>query len=187
MLRYLALLILVIPAAPSPPPSKADCFPAEAGVNEFTTEWFCKQLAAADEGFLSRDPSYRFAYIPTFNATRVVVAFMDSGKPTVVGKVLSGQGGYDPGRVVHTTRRILTTDEWNLLEQRLENAGLWEPPDKDDRGLDGAEWVLEGRRQGHYRLHDVWSPTDSTSPQYRKVCIYMLELAGIRPVPKDLY
>ena len=164
------------------------CFPPEAGIDAFRSAWFCRQLNAAHEERLSGELAYRFSYIPSFHATRVVVAFKAVGRLVVIGKVLDGRGGYEPGGLAHTTRRLLSDVEWRLLEQRLENAGLWEPPDRDDRSLtDGAEWVLEGRKDGRHSFRAVHSPTDSTFPQYRKVCAYMLELADITPGAEDLY
>lgn len=181
------VLILLLPML-SCAQSSADCFPPEARLDKFRSDWFCRQLTAAKEARLAGEPSYRFSYIPSFHATRIVVAFKEEGHPVVVGKVLSGKGGYEAGTLAQTTRRALSADEWRRLEQRLENAGLWEPPDRDDRvGADGAEWIVEGRKGGRYSFHVVWSPTEGTFPQYRKVCSYMLELAGISPAAQDLY
>jgi hypothetical protein len=45
--------------------------------------------------------------------------------------------------------------------------------------------LLEGKKAGRYRLHEVWSPTDRTFPQYRKACVYMLDLAGISPTSNE--
>jgi hypothetical protein len=167
-----------------------DCFPSTAGVDDFKTDWFCSQLAAAGEGLLPGEHSYRFTYIPSFHATRIVVVTETEGQWTVVGKVLSGRGGYEPGTLARTTKRALTAAEARLLENRLANAGMWEPTDKNpETGVDGAEWVLEGRRTSRYAFHDVWSPTDRTFPQYRRVCIFLLQLADILPSPKkqELY
>lgn len=166
----------------------ARCFPQDAQVDEFRTKWFCDQLKAAQEGLLSGEPTYRFSYIPSLHPTRVVVVSKAEGRLLVVGKVLDGKGGYTPGKLASTTRRILRHEEWRLLEQRLENAGLWEAPERDGRrGADGSEWVLEGRRDGRYSFRSMWSPTDRSFPQYRKVCEYMLDLAGIGPPVEDLY
>ena len=167
-----------------------DCFPPAAGVDDFKTDWFCSQLAAASEGLLPGNHSYRFAYIPSFHATRIVVVTETAGEWIVIGKVLSGKGGYEPGVLARTTKRTLTAAEARLLENRLANAGMWEPTDKNpDTGVDGAEWILEDRRASKYAFHDVWSPTDRTFPQYRKVCIFLLQLADILPSPteQDLY
>jgi len=180
-------LAAAVPAAPSPN-SYALCLPAEAAVDTRTANRVCKQLSAAGEGVLSGVRAYRLTYIPSFHPTRVVVASLEDGVPLVVGKVLSGKGGYEPGNLVQTTKRRRSSDEWRLLEQRLENAGLWEPTDRDYREiLDGAEWVLEGHDGKHYRFHLVHSPEDTAFPQFRKVSAYMLELAGIRPSEAELY
>jgi hypothetical protein len=163
------------------------CFPPEARVDEFLTDWFCKQLAAAGEGRLGPHALYRFSHIPSFDPTRVAVVSMEGGYHFVVGKVLSGKGGYEPGRLVRTTKRVITPQELQLLEQRLENAEVWGPPFPDvRRGLDGAEWVFEGKKSGRYYFHAVWSP-GSDFPQYRKAAAYMLELADIVPAEDDLY
>jgi hypothetical protein len=120
-----------------------------------------------------------------------VVVRVEAGQHVAIGKVLNGHGGYAPGRLVQSTKRVLTSEEWRLLDQRMENAGLWESPpdkDKDDRiGVDGAEWVVEGRRGNNYQFRSVWSPDDSSFPQYRKACEYLLTIAGIHPGSKALY
>jgi hypothetical protein len=103
------------------------------------------------------------------------------------GVVLSGKGGYEPGRVAKTTRRVLTKSEWQLLQQRLDDAGIWEPTPTDDRtGVDGAQWILEGKQDAKYRLHEVWSPNRTRFPQYFKACMLMLDLAAVRPDADEL-
>jgi hypothetical protein len=169
-------------------PGAVSCFPNEAAVDEFLAEWYCGQLAAAGFGMLTGDPSYRFAYLPSFHASRFVAVAIEAGRPVVRGVVLSGRGGYAPGKVARETRRVLTAEEWRLLLQRLQNAGMWEPTDKNDSsGVDGAQWLLEGRQDGKYRFHDVWSPTPARFPQYVKVCLHLLELAGIKPPDEEIY
>jgi len=143
--------------------------------------WYCSHLQAAGESVLSEGKRYRFTYIPSFHPPRVVVISSEPEGWVATGKVLSGKGGYAAGKVVRTTRRMLTTDEVRLLEQRLENAGLWQPTDLQQEGTDGSEWLLEARDGARYMFHDVWSPRENTFPQYRKACVYMLELAGVMP------
>jgi hypothetical protein len=164
------------------------CFPSEAGLDEYRSEWYCKHLAAAGAGQLQGEHAYRFIYLPSFHAPRVVTVVIDGGTPVVEGVVLSGKGGYEPGAVEHRTTRALDAKEWRLLLARLENAGMWQPTDpQDESGHDGSQWILEGRSGDWYRLHDVWSPKPSAFPQYHKVCAYLLELARIRPPHGELY
>lgn len=187
-MRALAVAILLLldtRASPSPTPR---CFPAEAKVNDFQSRWYCAQLAVAGEAELKGDLAFRFTYLPSFDHGRVVTVSLVSGQAIVVGKVLSGKGGFEAGRLLKATRRTLTPDEWRLLQQRLENAGIWEPTDRQDNtGVDGATWLLEGRDRQRYRFHEVWSPTETTFPQYRRVCAYLLELARILPDDHELY
>jgi hypothetical protein len=184
MSAWVLTLLLVTQGTPTP----AACFPSEAAVDEFRADWYCGQLAAAGLGMLTGDPSFRLTYLPSFNASRFVVVTMEAGRPVVRGVVLTGRGGYEPGKVARSTRRVVTSEEWRLLRQRLDNAGMWESTDTNDSsGVDGAQWILEGQKDGKYRLHDVWSPTAERFPQYVKVCLYMLELAGIKPSDEELY
>ncbi len=176
LLTSAAALFLV---AAAPPPH---CFPPKVGVDDFERRWFCGHLAAAGEWALRGDPAYRFTYLPTFDHPRIVTVTLVRDEPIVVGKVLTGHGGYEPGSISRTTQRVLAAGEWRLLLQRLENAGMWQPSDVQATiGPDGSEWLLEGRHAAQYRLHKVWSPTEASFPQYRRVCSYMLELAGIVP------
>jgi hypothetical protein len=145
-------------------------------------------LAAAGLGTLTSDPGFRFTYLPSFHAARIVSVALETGRPVVRGFVLTIPNGLQPGKVARQTHRVLTTEQWRLLQQRLENAGLWESTDTNDvSGVDGAQWLLEGRRGGEYRLHDVFSPTTERFPQYVKACRYMMELAGMTPPDAELY
>jgi hypothetical protein len=180
------LLSLLLASQVSPRP--VACFPKEAGVDEFRADWYCGELGAAGFGPLIGDPSYRFTYLPSFHASRFVAVGLESGQPVVRGVVLTRERMDQPGKVSRRTRRVLTHEEWQILLQRLQNAGMWEPTDKNDSsGVDGAQWLLEGRQDGKYRLHDVWCPSPARFPQYVKVCLYMLELARIKPPEEELY
>jgi hypothetical protein len=174
-------------AAPSPSPSiLPNCFPAQAGLSAFESQRFCGHLRAAGEARLSGERVVRFTYFPTFDAPRIVVISAQGQEWVVSGKVLSGKGGYHPGTVARTTERNLSSEQVRLLLQRLENAGLWEPTDaQQELGADGSEWLLEGQQAAKYVFHKVWSPEESTFPQYRRVCRYMLELADILPGPGE--
>ena len=158
------------------------CFLAEGVVSPFERRWYCKQGDAAGLRPLDGERVYRFVLIPTFHPTRAATVRFESGVVVAEGIVLTGHGGYEPGSIARTTRQAVSLDDWRLLEERLENAGVWEPPDGEIRmGEDGAQWLLEGRRSGEVFFRDVWSPTESTHPQYRAAAVLMLQLAGIKP------
>lgn len=45
-------------------------------------------------------------------------------------------------------------------------------------GFDGAQWVMEGFREGKYRMVRRWSPKDGS---FRELCVIFLLLAGLYP------
>ena len=187
--RVRRIVVLVAALLLPMPAGAADvCFPAAAGVDSSTMQWCCKHLAAAGLGELAGDATYRFICLPTWSAPRIVTIESRPEGRFATGIVLSGSGGYEPGTVAKRTHRRLSASEWRRLEERLEKAGMWEPDQPDDRlVMDGAQWILEGRAGGRYRLHDLQSPDPERSSQYIKVCTYLLELAKIKPSLAELY
>lgn len=163
------------------------CFPAQATavLDAFRADWYCKHLTAAGEESLRADPGYRFTYLPSFHSPRVVTVEWKRGEPVIVGKILSGRGGYEPGTILRRTRRILTPAEVRILEERLKDAGLWDLQIPRVLGHDGSSWILEGRKAGWYQIQDVWSPREGQSAKYRQACIYLLTLADIMPLDDE--
>ncbi|MCL5287089.1 MAG: hypothetical protein M1453_03725 [Acidobacteria bacterium] len=116
---------------------------------------------------LSKDQkshSYRFLWLRTFDnpiAVRVIVN--EDGTGTLVTKILSGQGGYDPGRLRTNRRRKLSTREVGHLLFILDERGFWSLPSEErlPEGtvqLDGAQWITEGVKGGAYHVVYRWSP-----------------------------
>jgi hypothetical protein len=55
--------------------------------------------------------------------------------------------------------QCLERRDWDRLEAALLTAGFWAlDPCKDEFGLDGATWTIEGRRRDVYRVVERWSP-----------------------------
>ena len=57
-------------------------------------------------------------------------------------------------------------------------------PLKGPPGLDGAQWIVEGRRGGDYHVVDRWTPREGV---YRDAGLAFLKLAGIDVPAADLY
>jgi hypothetical protein len=158
------------------------CFIREELVGPLRHEWYCRHGNAAGLRPLEGERVYRFVLIPSFHPTRAVTVRCEAGSAVAEGVVLTRRGGYAPDSIARTTRCAVSPENWRLLEQRLENAGVWEAPDREPfQGTDGAQWLLEGRKAGKAFFRDVWSPRATTAPQYRKAALFMLELADIQP------
>ena len=56
---------------------------------------------------------------------------------------------------------------------------------QQDRGVDGAQWIIEGVRNGTYHVVDRWSPREG---QVRALGLFMVtELAKMKFAADELY
>ncbi len=73
------------------------------------------------------------------------------------------------------TRR-LTTDEWYKFIKLLRQASYWQlSTESKNGGKDGAQWILEGKKDKQYHLVDRWTPRRGS---YSEACLYLLKLSG---------
>jgi hypothetical protein len=139
-------------------------FAAEpASADLLTRTWYSKVLGAMQEPSLScgssRNQTFRFVLIPTFQAPAYVRVQLSSRGGVVWSGVLSGAGGYDPGQVMHSTQRALLDAERHDLLQAITRANFWQAPTNEPTdGFDGTQWVLEGRSGAVYHVVQRWMP-----------------------------
>ena len=130
---------------------------------------------------------YRFLWLRTFNkpiAIRIW-ATADSAQMRVVR--LSGAGGYDPGHVESDKTVKISSDNWKRFRDSVAKAQFWQMPTKDpheELGLDGSQWILEGRVNGKYHVVDHWTPS---SGAYYDCCRLLIALSKEQIPHKAFY
>jgi len=160
----------------------------------FVREWYSKHLRVMGEPSLSCGPTsavetYRLLWLRTFHRP-VAVRVSRDGRDSRLGVVeLTGAGGYEPGRIAARSERVLSEADWKDLSAALSKLSFWSMPTQAPKsasvGLDGAQWILEGRRGlADYHIVDRWSPWEGA---YRDVGLMFISLAGISVDGKDLY
>lgn len=153
-------------------------------LSDFTSQWYSSQLKAAGERALvdvaAAAPGkihVRFTWLRSFH--RPVFVRIDEqpdGTARIEARLLSGAGGYEPGKIAKRVSRDLAASEWTAFKAELDRSDLpSEPPGNCDLGLDGAQWVLETVTDGRYAFFERWSPDDGA---VRKVGLAMLKLTG---------
>ena len=123
-----------------------------------------------------RDLSVSVAsYLGIPNRSRI-----EAGRSSTLTAVeLDGAGGYEPGKVSRRVKRQLSAEEWRALSRSLKSLNFWKISTRlPHHGLDGAQWVLEGRSGREYHVVDRWSPTDGV---YRDFCLMLVKFAGLMP------
>jgi hypothetical protein len=114
-------------------------------------------------------------------AVRLDIKVDGTGKLTV--KTASGAGGYQPGKLTENTSRSLTREETSKFLEQVKDVGFWAlPSDEKTLGFDGAQWIIEGVKDGKYHVVDRWSP--KKGPIHELGTTLALSLAHLK-IPKD--
>lgn len=167
----------------------AGIFSGDDSQNDFRTDWYSEHLTAMNEPSLlfpddSQQESYRFLWLRSFHHP-VAVRIWSSGQNQYVSvKELNGAGGYEPGKLINDGVYPVPKERWAECKRLLEEIGYWELPIVEDDlvGVDGAQWILEGMRDGRYHLVNRWTPE---SESYRELCLYLLKLSQLKINPSD--
>jgi hypothetical protein len=118
-------------------------------------------LIGTDEPPLCRlqetDPeAYRFIWQSSFDGDAVVYI---ARKGDSVG-LRASRSSYSRLRLrVPLASVALSLDDWQKLQGALNASGFWNLEAADEEfGLDGARWLIEGRRGDTYHSIERWSP-----------------------------
>ena len=168
--------------------SSVDMFPAWGDLDDFERDWFSAHISAAKEQPLTPirpTETHRFTWLRSFHQPVVVRVHCDDSCD-VTTKVLSGLGGYGPGKIVSNSQRTLNSVEKTKLQDVLLAASLWDgQPATDTLGMDGAQWIFESRVGERYIAWNVWSPAYETQFQtFQELCLYFLDLSELE-IPQD--
>jgi hypothetical protein len=119
--------------------------------------------------------TYRFVWTrPLRNPVAVRVARAGAG----IAVVAVEADARDPAAV--RRHEFAAGDEvWKGLRQHLDAADFWNlpgDPDEGERGLDGADWVIEGRRANIYHAVVRWEPKPGP---FRQACEDLIKASGL--------
>ncbi|MEN3327038.1 MAG: hypothetical protein V7638_1845 [Acidobacteriota bacterium] len=147
----------------------------------FLDGWYSGKLEAMNERPLSalenEDESYRFLWLRTFHKPVAIHVWRAGDRHFIAVKRLNGRGGYDLGRFDLYWSHSLSENEWDAFMLHLEHARYWLMPTEDNRMMfDGAQWIMEGYREGRYHVVDRQSPDPDP---YRDACLYLLRQSGL--------
>ena len=196
-MKTVALLLLLVGSLSAETqyfPRRVFCtFKSEPGECE---RWYVKHLVAMKEPSLwdrSKDsslPVYRFLWLRTFHhpiSARLELNNDRSAQLFVT--VLSGSGGYEPGDIAEQHEVKVSPESVAEFERLLAKFDFWNVPTElqraDSIGCDGAQWILEGVREGRYHVVDRWSPGRGA---YQRVALFLVvKLGGLHFGKGEIY
>ena len=148
----------------------ADTYFPRDTVSDFEQTWYAKHLSAMKEPVLTSrgdDRSYiafRVLYLPTWG--RPVAIRIEKTDEKIVRRsvMLSGDGGYDPGRIKDEKESAITSAEFATLLEEIRKSGFWDLSPKDEvMGLDGSQLIVEAIQDGKHVVLVRWTPEHDTA------------------------
>ncbi len=150
----------------------------------FQIAWYSKDMYRLGEAPLwpptENEKTFRFTYLGAFTGPKAVALTI---LPDGSGKVSMVILHESPEQKREEQLFTVTDDRVADFLQHLERAHFWEmPAESQTRGLDGAEWILEGMQDGKYHIAVRWCPgLYERSPEdeaFAKSARYLLKLVG---------
>jgi hypothetical protein len=167
-----------------PPPQTEYYYVAELTDEplQFRDDLYSGYLKAMNElplaSLVDEDESYRFLWLRSFHRPVMVHVWRTGDRYFTVVKRLNRRSGSAPGTFDLYWARSLSVDDWDTFIMQLEQSEYWQMPTRDNRMMaqDGAQWILEGYRDGRYHVVDRQSPDEGA---YREACLYLLRQSGL--------
>ena len=80
--------------------------------------------------------------------------------------------------IVYNETKEIPLTQWDNFEQTVQKAKFWTMPAtrEDEAGMDGAEWIVEGKVKNRYWFVVRWGPRS----EFRKIGLFLIQLSGLK-------
>lgn len=172
-------------------PAAAAFFPKEAQLSNSLKQWYYPRLEAMGEksfrSLSKKDTVYRFFWLRSFHhPISVTIKILNHGNDRAILHAVELDGADVYGAPIGKQLRNYSCRYYPKLTKELtakiETTKFWSLPPNDDFPslvhFDGAQWVMEGWKEGKYKLVRRHSPKDG---DFRELCAIFLLLARLYP------
>jgi hypothetical protein len=158
--------------------------------NKYEEAWYTLYLYALKEPILFTDKSrtevYRFTWLRTFHNPISIRIEKNNDSYFLSWKLSSGAGGYEPGQMTIDKHKQVGRNEWENFIKLIDQIDFWNlKTDKNNFGLDGSSWILEGKTSLKYHVVDVWTPNKMS--KYYQCCDYLISLTDFKIKESEKY
>ena len=123
------------------------------------------------------DETYRFLWLRSFHHPVSIHVSRTGDHYFMNVTQLSGLVGHEPGTLDVNWGRAISEDDWDRFLMYLERSTFWTMPTRDGvLANDGAQWIMEGYREGRYHVVDRQSPGPDA---YADACLYLLRQSSL--------
>jgi hypothetical protein len=152
------------------------------GYDTFVVSWYSEHLFAMREPIFYSDKSqkeiFRFTWLRTFH-NPVAIRIEKLGDTYILyWKLCNGAGGYEPGELIINKQKEINKLTWDEFQKRLNEIEFWKMDTNEEKfGLDGSQWILEGKNLKHYHIVDRWTPSENS--KYYQCCDFLIGLTDL--------
>ena len=131
-----------------------------------------------DKLFANTNESYRLIWFPTFHAPTIIRIWRSGENYHIITKRLSGEGGYEIGKLKTEYTRSLTAEEWQNFVNLINVRCFWNAPSvvAEVPVVDGASWTFEGLTDKQYQFVDRITPSEQMTEIFKA----LFELTGVK-------
>lgn len=171
-------------------PTDSTKFYFPANFDSFNNEWYSEHLFAMREPILFFDSSqteiYRFVWLRTFHNPISIRIEKQQNICLLTWKLCNGAGGYEPGQLTIAKQKQIDNAIWEKFKTLLTQIDFWnlDTEEKEIMGLDGSQWILEGKKGEKYHVVDRWSPKND---KYSQCCDFLIKLTDLTFGDEDKY
>lgn len=149
------------------------------GQASFLNKWYSKHLFAMREPLVYKNNSqneiYRFTWLRTFEDPIAIRMERHGNRYALYWKSSSGSGGYEPGKLIIDKQKLISKENWDEFMKRLSQIDFWNLNTHEKNwGMDGAQWILEGKKPTQYHIVDRWTPNEKSD--YYECCSFLIDL-----------
>ena len=157
--------------------------------DNFCNIWYSKHLFAMREPILFSDSSqtetYRFVWLRTFHNPIAIRIEKQQEIYLLTWKLCNGAGGYEPGQLTMAKQKQIDEITWENFKTLLNQIDFWNmDTEVETMGLDGSQWILEGKDADKYHVVDRWTPRGGA---YYQCCDFLIGLTDLTFKKKDKY
>lgn len=140
-----------------------DVFGGAFQKDSFRVTWYSKHLGAMNEPSLStgniKAETYRILWLRSFHAPMAFrLSVEPDGTSLLITKRMKSRGGGDPGELALAKETRISAQGTRALIDDLERRKFWRlDPRQSGVELDGAQWIVEGVKDGKYHVIERFS------------------------------
>lgn len=158
--------------------------------NTYSEAWYTGYLYVLKEPVLFTDTTpkevYRFTWVRTFDNPVSVRIEKNKNSYELYWKQSDGKGGYYPGKLITEKHKKIDKNEWDAFVKMIDQTDFWNlKTDNNYTGIDGATWILEGKKLTRYHKAEIWSP--GSSGKFYQCCDYLLGLTDLKIKNSEKY